>query len=136
MLPPHVETIISKEQAFNALANSGYIPLVTVGILMVRDCVWTHTASALTPCYLFPGGEVNHSDPCISVSEPWLHIRQHAYPQTAWLWPHFLDSSNGFLSYSDSVTCTHFLEIRLVEYMESVYTHLHLWKYNDFLLII
>lgn len=130
MLPPHVETIISKEQDFNALANSGYIPLVTVGILMVRDCVNPHSFSThallIRLSYLFPGGEVNRSDPCISVSEPWLHIRQHAYPQTAWLWPHFLDSSNGFLSYSDSVTCTHFLEIRLVEYMESVYTHLHL----------
>lgn len=129
-MPPHVEIIIYKEQDFNVLANIGYIPLVTVCILMDRDCVnpqsFSTHALLIGLSYLFPGGEVNRSGPCISVSEPWLHIRQHAYPQTAWLWPHFLDRSSGFLSYSNSVICTlEFPEIQLDENMESVYTHLN-----------
>lgn len=95
-----------------------------------RDCVnpqsFSTHALLIGLSYLFPGGEVNRSGPCISVSEPWLHIRQHAYPQTAWLWPHFLDRSSGFLSYSNTVICTlEFPEIQLDENMESVYTHLN-----------
>lgn len=59
---------------FNVLANIGYIPLVTVCILMDRDCVnpqsFSTHALLIGLSYLFPGGEVNRSGPCISVSEP------------------------------------------------------------------
>lgn len=69
-----METIIYKEQDFNVLANIGYIPLVTVCILMDRDCVnpqsFSTHALLIGLSYLFPGGEVNGSGPSISVSEP------------------------------------------------------------------